>query len=229
MLDKIREEIRAHYLPDEGKVVERLVEQSMLSEADRDAIVDDAANLVATLREQSRQGLMETFLAEYGLSTDEGVSLMCLAEAMLRVPDGPTVDDLIADKIVDEDWLKHLGVAESLLVQASTLGLVVSSALLDGDGPGVLKPIAQMSKRLAAPVIRTAVGQAMRIMGSQFVLGRDINEALKNASGPVSKGYTYSFDMLGEGACTEEDAQCYHAAYLDAIERLAQDSVWRCT
>jgi len=226
MLDKIREEIRAHYLPDEGKVVERLVEQSMLSEADRDAIVDDAANLVATLREQSRQGLMETFLAEYGLSTDEGVSLMCLAEAMLRVPDGPTVDDLIADKIVDEDWLKHLGVAESLLVQASTLGLVVSSALLDGDGPGVLKPIAQMSKRLAAPVIRTAVGQAMRIMGSQFVLGRDINEALKNASGPVSKGYTYSFDMLGEGACTEEDAQCYHAAYLDAIERLAQDSVF---
>jgi len=226
MLDQIREEIRAHYLPDEGKVVERLVAQSKLSETDRSAIVDDAAQLVATLRDQSKQGLMETFLAEYGLSTDEGVSLMCLAEAMLRVPDGPTVDDLIADKIVDEDWLKHLGVAESFLVQASTLGLVVSSALLDGDGPGVMKPIAQLSKRLSAPVIRTAVGQAMRIMGSQFVLGRNIDEALKNGAGPVSKGFTYSFDMLGEGARTEDDAQRYHKAYLKAIERLAKESTF---
>ncbi|MCZ4272293.1 bifunctional proline dehydrogenase/L-glutamate gamma-semialdehyde dehydrogenase PutA [Maritalea porphyrae] len=226
MLDKIREEIRAHYLPDEDQVIERLVVQSKLSETDRHAIVDDAANLVSSLRDQSKQGLMETFLAEYGLSTDEGVSLMCLAEAMLRVPDGPTVDDLIADKIVDEDWLKHLGVAESFLVQASTLGLVVSSALLDGDGPGVMKPIAQLSKRLSAPVIRTAVGQAMRIMGSQFVLGRDINEALKNGSGSVSKGYTYSFDMLGEGARTQADAQRYHKAYLNAIERLAKESTF---
>ncbi|MFT6657546.1 bifunctional proline dehydrogenase/L-glutamate gamma-semialdehyde dehydrogenase PutA [Maritalea sp.] len=223
MLDQIREEIRAHYLPDEDKVVDRLVRESKLSETDRATIVDDAANLVTTLRDQSKQGLMETFLAEYGLSTDEGVSLMCLAEAMLRVPDGPTIDDLIADKIVDEDWLKHLGVAESFLVQASTLGLVVSAALLDGDGPGVLKPIAQLSRRLSAPVIRTAVGQAMRIMGSQFVLGRNINEALKNGAGPVSKGYTYSFDMLGEGARTEEDAQRYHKAYLNAIERLAKE------
>ncbi len=91
MLNDIREEIRANYLPDEGKIVEQLVKQSRLSEADRAAIVDDAANLVSTLRDQSKQGLMETFLAEYGLSTDEGVALMCLAEAMLRVPDGPTV------------------------------------------------------------------------------------------------------------------------------------------
>ena len=226
MLMDIREEIRANYLPDEGKNVERLVKESRLTEDDRAAIVDDAANLVSTLRDQSKQGLMETFLAEYGLSTDEGVALMCLAEAMLRVPDGPTVDDLIADKIVDEDWLKHLGVAESYLVKASTLGLVVSSALLDDEGPGIMKPIAQVSRRLTAPVIRTAVGQAMRIMGSQFVLGRDINEALKNGAGPVSKGYTYSFDMLGEGARTEEDAQRYHKAYLDAIERLAKESTF---
>ncbi|MGJ8528614.1 bifunctional proline dehydrogenase/L-glutamate gamma-semialdehyde dehydrogenase PutA [Maritalea sp.] len=226
MLDKIREEIRAHYLPNEAKIVDGLIEHAQLSSDDRSAIVDDAANLVSTLRDQSKQGLMETFLAEYGLSTDEGVALMCLAEAMLRVPDGPTVDDLIADKIVDEDWLKHLGVAESFLVKASTLGLVVSSALMDGDGPGILKPIAQMSRRLSAPLIRTAVGQAMRIMGSQFVLGRDIEEALKNGAGPVSKGYTYSFDMLGEGARTEEDAQRYHRAYLDAIERLAKSSTF---
>ena len=129
MMDRIREEMRAHYLPDEHEVVEKLVAQTGLDDAGRTAIVEDASNLVAALRAQSKQGLMETFLAEYGLSTDEGVALMCLAEAMLRVPDGPTIDDLIADKIVDEDWLKHLGVAESYLVKASTLGLVVSSAL----------------------------------------------------------------------------------------------------
>ncbi len=223
MMDQIREEMRAHYLPNEHDVVEKLVAQTGLDADGRKAIVEDASNLVETLRAQSKQGLMETFLAEYGLSTDEGVALMCLAEAMLRVPDGPTIDDLIADKIVDEDWLKHLGVAESYLVKASTLGLVVSSALLDDEGPGIMKPIAQMSRRLSAPVIRTAVGQAMRIMGSQFVLGRTIEEALKNGANPMSKGYTYSFDMLGEAARTEEDAQRYHKAYADAIGRLAAD------
>jgi RHH-type proline utilization regulon transcriptional repressor/proline dehydrogenase/delta 1-pyrroline-5-carboxylate dehydrogenase len=223
-MDQIREDIRAHYLPDEHQVIEKLVAQSGLDEADRQKIVDEATNLVQNLRDQSKQGLMETFLAEYGLSTDEGVALMCLAEAMLRVPDGPTIDDLIADKIVDEDWLKHLGVAESYLVKASTLGLVVSSALLDDDGPGIMKPIGQMSRRLSAPVIRTAVGQAMRIMGSQFVLGRTIEEALKNGRDPISKGYTYSFDMLGEAARTEEDAIRYHKAYAEAIARLANDS-----
>jgi len=226
MLNSIREQISAHYLPDEGDVVERLVEATSLSEIDRASIVDDAAALVSSLRDQSKQGLMETFLAEYGLSTDEGVALMCLAEAMLRVPDGPTVDDLIADKIVDEDWLKHLGVAESFLVQASTLGLVVSSALLDDEGPGIMKPIGQLSRRLSAPLIRTAVGQAMKIMGSQFVLGRDINEALKNGTSRTEKGYTYSFDMLGEAARTEVDAQRYHQAYLNAIEHLAKTSTF---
>lgn len=226
MLDQIREAMRANHMPNEAEAVKRLVDMAALSAADREKISGEATRLVQQLRDEAQQGLMETFLAEYGLSTDEGIALMCLAEAMLRVPDGPTIDDLIKDKIVDEDWSKHLGAAESLLVEASTLGLVVTKTLLnDKRAPSVLRPLSLLGRRMSEPVIRTAVGQAMRIMGSQFVLGRTIEEALSNGAKPMAKGYTYSFDMLGEAARTEKDAQRYHEAYLDAIQRLVKDSV----
>ena len=165
---------------------------------------------------------MEVFLAEYGLSTEEGVALMCLAEALLRVPDADTMDALIEDKIAPSNWGKHLRHSASPLVNASTWGLMLTGKVLAEDRPGVAGTLRGMVKRMGEPVIRTAVGRAMKEMGRQFVLGEDIDAAMKRAAGQEAKGYTYSYDMLGEAARTEADAQGYLAAYHDAIRSVAK-------
>ena len=178
-----------------------------------------ARELVVHLRDDARPGLMETFLAEYGLSTDEGVALMCLAEALLRVPDEDTIDALIEDKIAPSDWGEHLGKASSPLVNASTWALMLTGKVLDTDeSRGVAKVLRGMVKRLGEPVIRTAVARAMKEMGRQFVLGQTVEEALERSRRP----YTYSYDMLGEAAVTAADAKRYFDAYRDAILKLAE-------
>jgi RHH-type proline utilization regulon transcriptional repressor/proline dehydrogenase/delta 1-pyrroline-5-carboxylate dehydrogenase len=164
---------------------------------------------------------MDVFLAEYGLSTDEGVALMCLAEALLRVPDAATIDALIEDKIAPSDWSRHIGHSSSPLVNASTWGLMLTGKVLNDDEPGVAGTLRGMIKRLGEPVIRAAVGQAMREMGRQFVLGEDIAAALKRARGKEAEGFTYSYDMLGEAARTAADAARYARAYRDAIRAIA--------
>ncbi|MEC7964693.1 MAG: bifunctional proline dehydrogenase/L-glutamate gamma-semialdehyde dehydrogenase, partial [Pseudomonadota bacterium] len=186
----------------EVETVAALVEQAALDQATRDRIVARASTLVSRIRTESKPGLMEVFLAEYGLSTDEGIALMCLAEALLRVPDADTIDALIEDKIAPSDWSKHLGNSASPLVNASTWGLLLTGRVLKDDAQGLAGTLRGAVKRLGEPVIRTAVGRAMREMGRQFVLGQDIQAAMERAKGMEAKGYSYSYDMLGEAAMT---------------------------
>ncbi|WP_425099618.1 bifunctional proline dehydrogenase/L-glutamate gamma-semialdehyde dehydrogenase PutA [Tropicibacter sp. S64] len=206
----------------EQTVVDALVAQAALSPQDRAAITKRAAGLVKDIRGTSHPGLMEVFLAEYGLSTDEGIALMCLAEALLRVPDAETIDALIEDKIAPSDWGKHMGHSTSPLVNASTWALMLTGKVLDDERPSPVRALRSAIKRLGEPVIRTAVGRAMKEMGAQFVLGETIEKAMKRGSAMEAKGYTYSYDMLGEAARTEGDARRYHLAYSRAIGAIAE-------
>ncbi len=223
-LDTIRKEIRASYLPDEDKALARLVKTADLKSTDRAAISARAAELVRAVRGSSDPRLMEVFLSAYGLSTKEGVALMCLAEALLRVPDAETMDDLIKDKIAPHDWSAHSGSSSSIFVNASTWGLMLTGRVLDEGEGSIERTLRAMVRRLGEPVIRTAVSAAMREMGEQFVLGRTINEATKRGKEYISKGYLYSYDMLGEAARTEADALRYLKAYADAIQSLKAHS-----
>ncbi|MEO1017213.1 MAG: proline dehydrogenase family protein, partial [Pseudomonadota bacterium] len=221
-LSEIREAIRAAYLADEASLMARLQHEARLDAGGRAAIEKHAARLVRDVRGAGDPGLMEEFLSEYGLSTKEGVALMCLAEALLRVPDAETVDELIQDKITPHDWGAHLGEASSSLVNASTWALMLTGRVIDERvEPGVAGALRGLVRRLGEPVVRIAVGRAMREMGAQFVLGRDIGEALTRGKKNVEQGYTYSYDMLGEAARTEGDAKRYHDAYVRAIATLS--------
>lgn len=219
-LDAIRQQIRANYLPDEDAAMKRLAEAAGQSAGDRKAISARAADLVRAVRGSTDPRLMEVFLSAYGLSTKEGVALMCLAEALLRVPDTETMDDLIADKIAPHDWSAHSGGSSSIFVNASTWALMLTGRVLDEGEGGIEGTLRAMVRRLGEPVIRKAVAAAMREMGEQFVLGRTIAEAVKRGRPMTQKGYLYSFDMLGEAARTEADALRYHKAYADAISSL---------
>ncbi|WP_323765580.1 bifunctional proline dehydrogenase/L-glutamate gamma-semialdehyde dehydrogenase PutA [Marinovum sp.] len=221
-LAALRARIDALTYADEAATVAELVETAALSPEDRARISVAGAALVRRIREGSDPGMMEVFLAEYGLSTDEGVALMCLAEALLRVPDPETIDALIEDKIAPSDWGRHMGHSTSPLVNASTWALMLTGRVLREDAePGPVGHLRAAVKRLGEPVIRTAVGRAMKEMGRQFVLGEDIRAAMKRASAMEQKGYTYSYDMLGEAARTDADAMRYHAAYGRAIEAIS--------
>ena len=203
---------------DEPSTVRALLTASPLDAAARRAVVDEAVRLVEHARKsQKKQGVVESFLQEFSLGTREGLALMCLAEALLRTPDEDTRDRLIAEKIGSADWASHLGQSDSLFVNASTWGLMLTGKLVDADEqaktdlPGFLTRVAG---RLGEPVIRQAVAAAVRIMGEQFVVGRTIEAALKRSN---REGWLCSFDMLGEGARTAGDAERYETIYADAI------------
>ena len=206
---------------DETALIETLSRDAGLTEKDRKRIVRNAATLVRRIRNEAKPTMMEHFLSEYGLSTREGVALMCLAEAMLRVPDADTIDALIEDKIAPSDWGKHLGEASSSLVNASTWALMLTGEVLNSEKPGMAGVLRGAIKRLGEPVIRKAVGQAMKEMGRQFVLGETIQKALDRAQGWEKDGYTYSYDMLGEAAMTAADASRYAKSYENAIAGIA--------
>ena len=224
-LQCIRERIRSRYLTDEADSLARLSKSLALEPERREAISAHAARLVQAVRDDTAPGLMEAFLAEYGLSTQEGVALMCLAEALLRVPDAETIDDLIRDKIVPHDWSAHSGQSGSIMVNASTWALMLTGRVLEEGDTGIETILRGMVRRLGEPVIRTAVSRSMREMGEQFVLGRDIGEALQRGKAMTDRGYLYSFDMLGEAARTHHDAERYFAAYSDAITTLSRTAV----
>ncbi len=203
-----------------------LLQEAPLDDALRQKTSARGAQLVRDIRAQDDPGLMEVFLAEYGLSTDEGVALMCLAEALLRVPDKETMDDLIEDKIAPSEWGAHLGKSSSSLVNASTWALMLTGKVLTGnEEPGIAATLRGAIRRVGEPVIRTAVQRAMKELGHQFVLGRDIKEAISRGGAQVRNGYTYSYDMLGEAALTTHDAQAYFTAYEGAISHLAGQCV----
>jgi len=207
---------------DVDTVLAELMNTAALTATDRHEITASAAALVRAIRGTTAPGMMEVFLAEYGLSTDEGVALMCLAEALLRVPDAETMDALIEDKIAPSDWGRHMGHSTSTMVNASTWALMLTGRVLDDEQPGPVRHLRAAIKRLGEPVIRTAVARAMKEMGRQFVLGEDIKGAMKRAAGMEAKGFTYSYDMLGEAARTEGDARRYHLSYSDAISSIAK-------
>ena len=218
-----RQSTRDYYLAFEHVVVHEMIAGAQLSSSESKAISARAADLVRGVRKNAKPTIMEKFLAEYGLTTKEGVALMCLAEAMLRVPDAMTVNDLIEDKITSGCWGDHVSKASSSLINTATIALLMTSNLLkDSERKSVGETLRKLLKRLGEPVIRTVAGQAMKEMGRQFVLGRDIKEAQKASEGYMKKGYTYSYDMLGEAARTDHDAQRYYNAYSDGIDSIAQ-------
>jgi RHH-type proline utilization regulon transcriptional repressor/proline dehydrogenase/delta 1-pyrroline-5-carboxylate dehydrogenase len=210
---------------DERAVVAELLANPGLTTAERADVFRDAVALVDHARaSQKKQGVVESFLQEFSLGTREGLALMCLAEALLRTPDADTRDRLIAEKIGSADWASHMGQSDSLFVNASTWGLMLTGKLVDVDDEtktdlsGFLKRIAG---RLGEPVIRQAVATAVKIMGEQFVVGRTIEAALKRSD---REGWLCSFDMLGEGARTVADAERYEKIYADAIEAVGKTS-----
>jgi Proline dehydrogenase len=217
----IRHALRSRNLADESTLVRDLIAATGLDETARQAISAHAETLVGTVRKGNRLGLMESFLAEYGLATDEGVALMSLAEALLRVPDAETVDALIHDKVGGSDWTGHFGASPNQLVNFSSWALSLTADVLGDPEIGPKNALHRVIARLGEPVIRTAVAQAMRLLGSQFVFGRTIDEAIVNARKPEAQGYRYSYDMLGEAARTGADAARYFDAYASAIATLA--------
>ncbi|MFW5816126.1 MAG: bifunctional proline dehydrogenase/L-glutamate gamma-semialdehyde dehydrogenase PutA, partial [Wenzhouxiangella sp.] len=209
---------------DEDRHVERLLGQTGLESAARARIFERAVALVDRVRERSRDaGAMEAFMREYDLSSEEGVVLMCLAEALLRIPDSETAEKLIADKLAEADWESHLGRSESLFVNASTWGLMLTGRLVRvgaSTARDLGSTLGRLANRSGEPVIRLAIRQAMRIMGHQYVMGASIDAALERAARRENRRFRYSFDMLGEAALTAEDAERYRQSYEAAIRAI---------
>lgn len=222
--DSGRAAVRANYAADEADVIRSLMASIKLDDAQRQSVAAAGAKIVSRVRRETSPSMMESFLAEYGLSTEEGVGLMCLAEALLRVPDAETIDELIHDKIEPSNWGAHLGHSASPLINASTWALMLTGKVLEDDPKGPGAAIRGLVKRLGEPVVRTAVGQSMKLLGRQFVLGETIDEGIKRARDLEAKGYTYSYDMLGEAARTADDAERYHRSYANAITAIAQQA-----
>lgn len=220
--------IIANYAVDEASYLNELIPLAQSDAAEHRDITETATRLIRRVRDQDDSvHMIDALLQEYSLDTQEGILLMCLAEALMRIPDKYTADALIQDKLSDADWKKHVGRSGSTLVNASTWGLLLTGRVvrldkrLDGSPSSIWR---RLVKRSGEPVIRSAMYQAMAIMGKQFVLGRDISEALKNAREYRDLGYTYSFDMLGEAAMTGDDAARYLKDYLDAIRYVGNDT-----
>jgi RHH-type proline utilization regulon transcriptional repressor/proline dehydrogenase/delta 1-pyrroline-5-carboxylate dehydrogenase len=216
---------RAYRQEEEACIVERLEQAAPAADVHRQA-ASLAIDLINGARSHKASGI-DAFLQQYGLDTEEGIALMCLAEALLRVPDAATADALIKDKIGSIEWSDHLGSSSSTFVNAATFSLMLTGEVLDSPDArqrgmgGVLK---RAMNRLGEPVIRTATGQAMKILGGQFVFGRTIEEALKRAAPERAQGITHSFDMLGEAAMTFADAEKYRQSYDAALTRLAREA-----
>ncbi|MFT4764335.1 MAG: RHH-type proline utilization regulon transcriptional repressor/proline dehydrogenase [Oleispira sp.] len=225
------ERIVNHYAVDEDVLMPELCLLAEPNQELRHKTENRARVLIDNIRSQGDIAhAVDKLLQEYSLDNEEGVILMCLAEALMRIPDADTADALIRDKLSEAEWDEHLGKSESLLVNASTWGLMLTGKVI-GVGSKKKTPanlLSRLIKRAGEPVIRSAMHQAMRIMGKQFVLGRTIDEAIKHSKSYRAKGYTYSFDMLGEAAFTDADAEVYFESYLSAIRSLAEShDAWR--
>ena len=221
-----RSELRRAYREDEEACIAKRLEQAAPARNVANEAAAMAIDLIKGAREHKASGI-DAFLQQYGLDTEEGIALMCLAEALLRVPDHEPADALIKDKLASIDWGEHLGESSSTFVNAATFSLMLTGEVLDPPEEhqrGMGSTLKRTMNRLGEPVIRKATLQAMRIMGGQFVFGRDIGEALKRAAPERAKGLTHSFDMLGEAAMTFADAEKYREAYAGALDRLAKEA-----
>jgi RHH-type proline utilization regulon transcriptional repressor/proline dehydrogenase/delta 1-pyrroline-5-carboxylate dehydrogenase len=217
----LREAVTAAYRRPEEACVAPLIEAAALPEAAAAQARATALRLVGRLRAKGNRGVVETLLQEYALSSQEGVALMCLAEALLRIPDVATRNALIRDKIGAGDWASHLGGSRSVFVNAATWGLLVTGKLVaTRDETGMSAVLARLVARGGEPVVRAGVNIAMRLMGEQFVVGQTIAEALGNSRACEARGYRYSYDMLGEAALTAADADRYFGDYEGAIRAI---------
>lgn len=222
----LRAAITRAYRMDEAQCIENLIKEASFSPSTLNNIAQTARKLVGEVRKQRLgKGGLDAFLYQYDLSSSEGITLMCLAEALLRVPDTATIDNLLRDKITAADWAAHTGQSDSLFVNAATWGLLLTGKILspsdtsEGKMRGIFK---QFIEKTGIPVIRKAVKQAMGLLGRQFVMGETIDEALKRAREKEQQGYRFSYDMLGEAAITADDAERYFKAYQDAIEKIGR-------
>lgn len=224
--DQIRQIIRNNYRADENEILAKLLPIAEISVDAKSRAWEYSRQLVVNIRkDQVGKGGVDALLNEFSLSTDEGVVLMCLAEALLRVPDKTTADNLIRDKLADGDWSSHLGNSDSIFVNASSWGLLLTGKLVNYSDSKKKLQFGLLKKtvgRLGEPVIRKAVRYAMKIMGTQFVMGHDISGAIDRARETEAKGYTYSYDMLGEGARTMADANRYFDSYMGAINAIGK-------
>ncbi|MGJ7093168.1 bifunctional proline dehydrogenase/L-glutamate gamma-semialdehyde dehydrogenase PutA [Vibrio hannami] len=216
--------ISSLYMVDETKVLKSLLPLATPSEAEKSEIENQANELILAIRSDKKSiQMIDALLLEYSLDTQEGIQLMCLAEALMRIPDKATADALIRDKLTVADWKSHLKGKNSVFVNASTWGLILTGKVCalegeQGSSPG--KALSKLVNKLSEPIIRQAMNQAMAILGRQFVLGRSIREAQKNGRYQKEKGFDFSFDMLGEAALTAQDAKKYFNDYISAIENI---------
>ena len=228
----MRAAITSAYRRPEREAVPMLLEMARLGEEQAAAANKMALGIAEKLRNQKsgsgRQGLVQGLLQEFSLSSQEGVALMCLAEALLRIPDKATRDALIRDKISNGNWSQHLGQSPSMFVNAASWGLLITGKLVSTHNEtGMTSTLNRVIGKSGEPLIRKAVDMAMRLMGEQFVTGETIGQALANATKMQNQGFRYSYDMLGEAALTEEDARRYLASYEQAIHAIGKASQGR--
>lgn len=223
----LRSKINEYYHADEHETMTHLIDHATLDDHQTKKVKERATDLVETVRaERKKTTGIDSFLTEYALSSAEGIALMCLAEALLRVPDNPTIDRLIKDKLSVADWQSHRGQSASFFVNATTWALMLTGKVLTPEKAETVlsKALMKLVSRSGEVVVRKAVDKAMRIMSKQFVMGRTIQEALTRAKKKEAIGYRYSYDMLGEAALTKMDADRYFEAYRQAIEAIGTQS-----
>ncbi|MCC5855994.1 MAG: bifunctional proline dehydrogenase/L-glutamate gamma-semialdehyde dehydrogenase PutA [Idiomarina sp.] len=226
-LTQLWQAITDNYSVDENAYLEELLKLVPQEDDGIQALNQSAEGLIERVREKAKGGDgVDAFLQQYSLDTKEGIVLMCLAEALLRIPDGATADALIRDKLGLGAWKDYKQKSESLLVNTGTFALNLANGVINPGGRTDLEPISyfrRMVRRLGLPVVRQATYKAMELMGTQFVLGRTIEEALKNSRDKRAQGYTHAYDMLGEAALTTEDADRFRQAYVDSINKVAAE------
>jgi len=226
-LDDLWSLISPLYMVDETQWLEQLLPLATPSESEKQQITAKTTSLIEAIRaDKTSIQMIDALLLEYSLDTQEGILLMCLAEALMRIPDSATADALIRDKLSVADWKSHLKNSDSVFVNASTWGLMLTGKVvgLSSKEQSAGQAVNRLVNKLSEPVIRKAMHQAMKVMGHQFVLGRSIAEAQKNGKSMRDKGFTYSYDMLGEAALTTADANKYFKDYLMAIEAVGRDT-----
>src|SRR5690554_3348092 len=227
-LSELWQAVTDNYSVDENAYLEELLQLHTDDEQRMQDLNKKTEALITRVREKAKGGDgVDAFLQQYSLGTQEGIVLMCLAEALLRIPDSATADALIRDRLGLGEWQDFKRKSESLLVNTGTFGLNFANRVINPGGRVDEQPIShfrRIIRRLGLPVVRKATYQAMRLMGAQFVLGRTIEEALKNSREKRDEGYTHSYDMLGEAALTSADAERYRQAYVDSINRVAAEN-----
>ena len=215
----LRAKINQLYLCDEQDYVQELIDQ--FPETLEESFIDDVSELINGMREQNNQTILHKLLQEYDLSTDEGITLMCLAESLIRVPDKATANDLLIDKLSERGWQHHVNKSESFWVNAASWGLALSGKMLNPKKNHPSEAVDGLINKLTINITREAVGRAIRIMGEQFIFAQSPDEAIENAKDLEALNQCCSFDMLGEEALTEEDSNKYFNAYMAALEAVA--------